>query len=376
MSLTLSMHIIYLLLLDTFDDSQFIPIHLFFRLNESQMKATIYSRNKQANSSALGYRRMVVLRCPLSPCGVNVCAVLIGKQRNHTLFDSNLPGRDDGTFSPGGFVVVVRPQAISSWMGNSVPLLDIPVSWRAVDPQSIPVSLLQEVSSHKTSTRLHAFVFPKVQLELLNLQVVKSNCVGALCDSLEMLPDGSNAVTTCACYHTIKRTGNVVLLMTLKVVNGKEQFIVRNFTSKKFSSLFLLNGVVPSGLSASMIQNSSFEDTLVDNVEQCFQVANKSGGFRVTGWIRRGFFVDEATASESGASRDASDRVASSDTTYHLACVETNGADISEFVSDLSLAMDERLGGRHAGGNTKKQKKAASNKKRKSQDIQSNNVLE
>ena len=315
------------------------------RLNESQGKATVYSRSKQGGSSSgpVGYRRMVVCRCPFSPCGVNICAVLIGKQRNHTLFDSNLPGRDDGTFSPGTYVVVVRPHSINSWMGNSIPLLDVPVSWRAVSSQGIPSLLFQEVKPHETSNRLHAFVFPKVKLELLNLQLVKSNCVGALCDSLEMLPDGSNSVTTCACYHTIKRTGNVVLLVTLRVVNGNTQFIVRNFTSKKFTSMFLLNGAVPAGLSASMIQNSAYEDVVVSNVEQCIQAVNENGGFKVSGWIRRGFFVDEAAVTESGASKDAADRVASSDTTYHLSCVETNGADISKFLSDLSLAMDDNF---------------------------------
>lgn len=311
-------------------------------LNESQGKTTVYSRSKGGSTSGpIGYRRMVVLRCPFSACGVNLCAVLMGKHRNHTLFDSNLPGRDDGTFSPGNYVVVVRPQAVTSWMGNSVPLLDVPVSWRAVDPQSIPAPICQEVRPHQTTNRLHAFVYPKVRLELLNLAVVKSPCVGALCDSLEMQPDGSCSVTTCACYHTIKRTGNIVLLVTLRVVNGNEKFIVRNFSSKKFSSMFFLNGVVPAGLSASMIHNSPYEDILVSNVEQCIQVVNENGGFKVFGWIRRGYFVDEAAVTEGGASKDVADRVASSVTTFHLASVESNGADFTKFLSDLSMAMDD-----------------------------------
>lgn len=233
-----------------------------------------------------------------------------------------------------------------SWLGNNEPLLDVPGPFRVVLPGSLTIP---EVSICHNAVRTHAFRYDSVRLNIFNLEVIDCHCRGDLCSGLDQYKDG-NILTTCACFTSMKRTAGITLLLSLGLVmagdGGEVKLDVFDFTSRDFTLKFVSGGV-PAGITASMItENDDFVRTFLDNVVTAVDVVNRNGGFSVSGWVRKGYSMDQGlSASKEGAEKGgASHKVKSSEFSIHLTHVEFDERLISDYLTDLFVALRRNNG--------------------------------
>lgn len=324
---------------------------LYYKMSDhNNSKISIYNRGSK-KAEYHPYSRMVTLMCLTSQPGRNCFSILVGKQRNSAIFDAFLHGRDSGSFQPGAIICIHRPQCVNNWLGGAAghPLLDVPNSFQVVDiSKCIGTNLLMEVPAVETSERLHGFYYSNVKLKLLNIHFIHSCCGGQLCGSLDMYSGDGFASPICACFHTIQRVGNILMMVTIQVTNGDKSFVVKNFTSRKFTNLFL-EKEIPTGLTATMLnENDEFVRSYIRKVQRAFQQVNDNGQFHVSGWLRKGFIADEGLTSavkEGVSPASGSSKVKSSDSTYHITSVGFNEVDIHIAKTNLSDAMVVSCGG-------------------------------
>lgn len=189
-----------------------------------------YSRGgSKQTSKPMNCEKFVVLRDLTGRAGANICkiqdvldfsythdyaqlnenatspsssvTVLMGRNKNSRLYDQHIQGRDAGSFSkysnnfkqlctmdtysdapgPGAILVLESPRPVNTWLGQSVPTLDIPGSWKVVNPDTIE---LPDTPIQQGSPRQHAFHYRRVQLQILNFDPLETNCMGDMCDAL------------------------------------------------------------------------------------------------------------------------------------------------------------------------------------------------
>lgn len=298
---------------------------LYYKPKWKDTVKTIY--NKKKGEVDASYERIMFLRCVLSPPGSNVFAIMMANQRNCKLFDLHLTVRDHQGFSPGTYVTVESPQVIENSMGN-VPLFDTPSSFRIVDTSNLE---FLPVKVSDTSARMSSFHFPKVKMQLLNFAVVDVPCKGSLCDGIDLYKDG-NLARSCPCITGNTKGSRVITVVKLKVIpaldengDGSPPFIVIDFTSHKFTRMFVKNGAkgIPSSVNSTTINSSVFR-----KYHKAVREAINAHEFSVTGWSRRGTITDQGSV--------ANESVKNSTLNHHLVSVECIGTIPEESKVDLS----------------------------------------
>lgn len=310
---------------------------LYYKLNNmNSTKLSVIARNNSKSVESLSYKRIIFLRCLSSTAGFNVFVILLGKNRNASIFDADLDGRDIGNFQPGSIILLPKPSGITSWMsGHGLPILDVPNCIFCVSRSSFSDQEKVSVPVDSTSLRIQAFSYAHARLEMKSFHVIPTCCTGGLCGALDSSPNGGVSLLKCPCYHTLKREGNFVFLVTLKVTICEGQsFIVRNFSNKRFTNFFIKGGI-PSGVTAAKILSLNIDDDLMDAVEGSFEAANSNGGFSITGWLRRGLFNDEGDIA-------AKDKVVSGEKTHHLTNIDFNDDScLDNHLVDLYAKMND-----------------------------------
>lgn len=304
---------------------------LYYKPNTRDTVKTIY--NKKKGEVEASYERIMFLRCVLSPPGSNVLAIMMSNHRNCKLFDLHLTVRDHQGFSPGTVVTVESPQVIENSMGN-VPLFDTPSSFRIVDTSNLE---FLPVKVSDTSARMSCFHFPKVKMQLLNFAVVDVPCKGSLCDGLDLYKDG-NLARNCPCITGNTKGSRVITVVKLKVIpaldengDGSPPFIVIDFSSHRFTRMFVKNGAkgIPSSITSTTINSSIFR-----KYRRAVREAINAHQFSVTGWSRRGTITDHGSV--------AKESVKNSTLNHHLVSVECIGTIPEENKVDLSnLSKDD-----------------------------------
>jgi hypothetical protein len=309
---------------------------LYYKLNNMQgSKLSVIARNNSKTVESLSYKRIIFLRCLSSPAGFNVFVILLGKNRNSSIFDADLDGRDIGNFQPGSIILLPKPSGITNWMsGHNLPIIDVPNCIFCVSRSSFSDQEKVSVPVDSTSLRIQAFSYAHALLEVISFHVIPTCCTGGLCGALDSSPAGGVALSKCPCFHTLKREGNFVFLVTLKVTIGDESFIVRNFSNKRFTNFFLKGGI-PPGVTAAKILSLNIDDDLMDAVEGSIEAANSKGGFSLSGWLRRGLFNDEGDVAHK-------DKIVSGEKTHHLISIDFNDDScVDNYLVDLYVKMNE-----------------------------------
>jgi len=299
---------------------------LYYKPKSRDTVKTIY--NKKKGEVEASYERIMFLRCVLSPPGSNVFAIMMSNHRNCKLFDLHLTVRDHQGFCPGTVVTVENPQVLENSMGN-VPLFDTPSSFRIVDTSNLE---FLPVKVSDTSARMSCFHFPKVKMQLLNFAVVDVPCKGSLCDGLDLYKDG-NLARSCPCITGNTKGSRVIMVVKLKVIpqDGSPPFIVIDFSSHRFTRMFVKNGAkgIPSSITSTTINSSIFRE-----YRRAVREAINAHQFSVTGWSRRGTITDQGSF--------AKESVKNSTLNHHLVSVECIGTIPEENKVDLSnLSKDD-----------------------------------
>lgn len=305
---------------------------LYYR-TKKDVGEKVFNR-KKGDVSEASYDRLLMVRCVLSPPGSNVFAILMSNQRNAKLFDQYLSLRDHQGFTPGTYVTVENPQVIENYMGN-LPLFDSTNPFRIVDTRRL--SFLPVMVSND-SPRMSCFHFSTAKLELLNMSVITVPCRGVLCDALNMLNNG-RLEKSCSCISsTSSKLPHVVMVVKILVhPSVGPSFVVTDFTSHKFTRMFVKNGArgMPPGLSSTTItshQGGSFFRKYSRLVDQ----AMTDNEFSVTGWSRRGTITDQGTGGK--------DSVKNSTLVHHIVSIdskkpidESKKVDFSNLMNHLNV---------------------------------------
>jgi len=171
-------------------------------------------------------------------------------------------------------------------------------------PVSINTRCLPEMPFIRDSLKLHHFLYHNCEVTVHNLNIRPTNCCGTLCDSLELFNNG-HSYNSCGCIHPTSRALKSIILADLVVTpkGDNEKFRVRNFLSKRFTSLFFKGESFFGGLD-SLIP----EHTIIYDVEfamnKILQKVNESGGWTICGWLRMGQVNDNNKEASPQVSQD------------------------------------------------------------------------
>ena len=167
-------------------------------------------------------------------------------------------------------------------------------------------------------------------LQLRNSVFIDTTCTNTSCDSLEMRKGGVS-MAHCACWKVQHRVSSVVLCLSIKVFcqgecNPGHDFMVKDFTSRNFSSNFI-TGEIPPGVTAAMIIGTNYlRREMRVNVKRFINLVNANGGWNIQGWIKPALQTDRGTVDSSSAGNAHNNpsqhsMVPSSNLIYHLTSV-------------------------------------------------------
>lgn len=235
---------------------------------------------------------------------------------------------------PGHLFVVESPASVEKWMKDlQQPLLMSPYPVIHVDDCQAP---LPEVGIVEPTTKQQAFYYKKVQLTLLGVYFLLTNCAGELDDALEAFADGI-LKPHCACYQVTTRDANISCVFNFIVKGSNCKFEVKNFTSKSFTGEFLDGRSFPIGTTVeSLTADLHDRMELEESIEKQVAFWNARGGYDCLGWVRRGTVKDQGVEQPGPNQRnEAAHYVASKDVHHHI-------SQLVPSVSEKDLSKDEK----------------------------------
>ena len=229
--------------------------------------------------------------------------------------------RSNHRAGPGSFVVMWEPPVIDKWMaGTNCPLMNTADSLR---PALIPAPIIvKERTVAEGSLSMQSWHRKAVWIEVLSVALLDIACTGTMCDGLEMYANRTLAMS-CPCYVHDDRESGLCGAFRLKLTfpNGEER-VIDNFTSKKFTSLFMRDRVLPRRVTASMFSiDRTMKTQYVTAVRNILDHFNHHGGCRFTGWVRQGEIVDAGVEQPQNPRFDLQSKVAAGKLTYHITSI-------------------------------------------------------
>ena len=264
------------------------------------------------------------------------------RQHNHTLWDRNLLLRDNGVLTIGSFLRVLAPKRIDSSM-NGVPLLftQEPVVIMKRPPSFPIVPINFQVPQSKSA----AFIYNRCIVELNGYTPLDTSCSGLLCDK-QRVADWNYHDHGSGCYQMADRRSCLALThnMMVRVSDGSGDSIeMDDFSSSKFSSLYLNDDISPNiGLQSVQILTQAYFD-ISENIEACVELINDNGGFTVVGWYKKGMINDKTLLGHgTGPGTATKDiQVQNSEINYHIVEILPTNLDFLRKESALSRILEE-----------------------------------
>ena len=347
--------------------------------------ATWYSRKE---SGRYNYERILYAMDVNAREGSNIVAFILGKKTNVCFFDAVVRIRDGhrlgeflhsfltmfssysqrlsllvspfcSTSGPGGVFAIEMPSNIEQFMtGSDVPILFTTESIYSIDMENKVIPQRSIVEETRAS---HAFCYTNVIIKLGGVTVMDVDCCGKLCDAYGMYANSEKA-GSCGCFKLEKYDAHICGFFELTFQKKQEQgdelsldVHVKDYTSKKFTKLFIKGGKIPIGLTAPHItrdrrRRNEFRRS-VDNVIRTINEGGSSKdpekrGFMVQGWVRRGQIRDQGVEA-SGMGSNGSGRQAqlpmvdASTFVYHITSIVPTSHEVAaEVRSDDGLLFD------------------------------------
>ena len=266
-------------------------------------------------------------------------------------------GSDSGAFTPGCVFIIDSPSKVDNYFGrerpSQLPIVETPIGVNIVDLLASRITSLPAVPISDDTSKVQGFHYPKATVNLRNFFLVDSKCMGRMCDGAMCYHNGI-IVSKCPCFTAISRMSQIVGCFDLFVTitgddNQTTTIDIREFTSRRFTSLFL-SGSIPLGLTATSINHNRERMRLIRrDIARILSRINERNGWSLTGWSRRGHTRDAAAAQPSAAQGDAGSLLAGR-LSYHAVSILPNNDDNGNPVGidDLLFSLD--VGGTGAGG--------------------------
>ena len=173
---------------------------------------------------------------------------------------------------------------------------------------------------------MQAFYFKSVRVFVTKLLVIDVPCVSDFCDCLQMYSSG-HIKERCSCFSVSRNIGTLCLLADFEVqVPGGDPIQVKDYTSRKFTNMWLRDGI-PPGVTAAMVNSDEmFVETWKDNIELgMISVSNTFDRCEVLGWAKRGFQVDQGATQPPPGLKNAQQTTApSGKLKYHMTFLKFN----------------------------------------------------
>ena len=130
---------------------------------------------------------------------------------------------------------------------------------------------------------------------------------------------------------------NLVLKHHLSVSDGNDPYEMDNFSSSKFSMLYLKD-VIPGTIKLYMLQNTSAFLNLILSIGNCMDIINANGGFTVIGWYKRGLINDQTLCEDIAIKDDK--HVESGDINHHIVQIIPSNRNFLNPGTDLGTILN------------------------------------
>ena len=146
------------------------------------------------------------------------------------------------------------------------------------------------------------------------MSVIDTKCSGFFCDR-QRIQEIQRHQEGCGCFAHSTRLSNMVISFEL-LVKANVDFIVSQFSSHRFSNLFLTEPF-PDAMTWRVFDHNENLDELINSIESIVDMVNKNGGWIVTGWSKRGE-ISDMTLSD----RDNNKKISASEVKHHVTSID------------------------------------------------------
>ena len=163
---------------------------------------------------------------------------------------------------------------------------------------------LWNLPTHKAmedSKEMHAFFYKGIEVECQKLTVIETSCNGSVCDALDLNNNGKRA-PLCPCFQIADRVGSYVFELTLKfsIEDSVSDVVVKHFTSKSITGHLMTTNCVPNRGDMKRLRNPKNKKKIYDCTVDVFTEINRTGGFCIRGWGKRGMVTDIGVEQKKG----------------------------------------------------------------------------
>ena len=251
-----------------------------------------YRGQRNKGSMQMNYHRLFLLRQHGPEESNTVFYVMMSRDQNGEMFNRNIAFRDNGVISIGSYIRILAPMPIVSLMNNVTPMIVSNFPIVALKPPLYlePIAASEAIQGDNS----YAFINSNAHLHVNSTAPFQTNCSGLLCDKQRLREIRGG----CGCFHMISNRSNIAFLHHIRIVGDLGLDItIENFSSTKFSLLFLSERLPPSIRISALTMSDAFFD-MMESVEKCIEIINNDGGFTIVGWYRRGFINDRSLDNE------------------------------------------------------------------------------
>ena len=327
---------------------KYIDVQIIRIITSNVAAANVYSRKRpNVNQNTLKFSRLILakIHSTLLPTeNTKLIYLMEARNKNQGFWSKNVNLRDNGAVTIGSFVRIPSPLPVESYMRCDIPLI---VSHSPCillkSPSRVPqFPMNYEVESHTSL----AFIYNNARVNVNYFAPIKTTCSGNFCDR-QRISDWNNS-RGCGCYGMSPNSTSLVFQHSISVETTDQLFKMDEFSSIKFSKLYL-NGDIPGSVKIYMLQLTEAFINIYESMERCIQLVNDNGGFTIVGWYKRGVINDRSMITtnantnmsnnlpNSNNSEDV--HVDSGDISYHIVHINPTN---NEFLDPRSL-LGERL---------------------------------
>ena len=227
----------------------------------------------------------------------DVFYVKVNSIKRQEIWSKIINERDSGPLSIGCILAFLGSNPIKDVFCNDIIIL--PTSGSSILMKEPHPGVLPTIwpQFEMTDTNKTGAFSIKAELDLINVSVKQSNCIGLFCDRQNL--DDNNQSFGCGCYTSADtRHAKLVLNFYLKIMfDDDKDFEAQDYTSHKFTQHFIKMPFQSTTNYNHWDSTDAYFD-LVERIESIITFVNRNGGWKVIGWSKRGEIDDKNFSEE------------------------------------------------------------------------------
>lgn len=306
-----------------------------------------YSKVSRSNQNG-AYHRMIMCREVHSRTG-KLAYIIEGKYQNDELWSKQPSVRDNGVATIGTCIAILCPLPISNLLAGDIPIVNSLGGCVVMKTPSFLPSVKLNPSLPTGMTK--AFVLNEMKLDFIYSAPRRTKCSGLFCDRQNVM-DTLCRNRGCGCYSMLSRRSNLAMVHAIKVKDSSNNFVfqMEDFSSNEFEKL-ILKAPWPVTVTKTDLDNTDAKSGYDRVLDDIARYINRSGGFTIIGWYKRGEVVDQSNRDSGNAQID------SGTVSYHITSIrptrsslETSNTlaekkfDMTDYDTDVEVLSPPRSG--------------------------------